>query len=87
MTLLRGGAFAQATNTMNFDRHYEDITDTEANFILDIYESIDALVYNGKPVTLIRLAYELGVSSEELSDYLPTIITILNKVEEQYEVR
>lgn len=72
---------------MNFDRHYEDITDTEANFILDIYESIDALVYNGKPVTLIRLAYELGVSSEELSDYLPTIITILNKVEEQYEVR
>ena len=73
---------------MNFDRHYEDITDTEANFILDIYEAIDALVYNGKPVTLIRLAYELGVSSEELSDYLPTIITILNKVEEQYaEVR
>ena len=72
---------------MNFDQHYEDITDTEANFILDIYESIDALVYNGKPVTLIRLAYELGVSSEELSDYLPTIITILNKVEEQYEVR
>jgi len=72
---------------MNFDQHYEDITDTEANFILDIYEAIDALVYNGKPVTLIRLAYELGVSSEELSDYLPTIITILNKVEEQYEVR
>jgi hypothetical protein len=72
---------------MNFDQHYEDITESEANFILDIYESIEALVYYSQPVTLVRLARELDVTSAELSDYLPTIITILNKVEEQYEVR
>lgn len=72
---------------MKFDQPYEDITETEANLIIDIYETIDALVYHSQPVTLVRLSYELGITSAELSDYLPTIITILNKVEEQYEVR
>ena len=72
---------------MKFDQPYEDITDTEANLIINIYETIDALVYHSQPVTLVRLSHELGIKSAELSDYLPTIITILNKVEEQYEVR
>jgi hypothetical protein len=72
---------------MKFDQAYEDITDTEANLIINIYETIDALVHHSQPVTLVRLSYELGITSAELSDYLPTIITILNKVEEQYEVR
>jgi len=72
---------------MNFEEYYEDITDTEANLLIDIYEAIDALVYHRQSVTLVRLAHELNISSAELSDYLPTIITILNKVEEYYEVR
>lgn len=72
---------------MKFDQAYEDITDTEANLIINIYETIDSLVHHSQPVTLVRLSYELGITSAELSDYLPTIITILNKVEEQYEVR
>lgn len=73
---------------MFFEEYYEDLTDGEANLILDIYRVIDVLVYNYEPVTLVRLGFELGINTQELSDYLPIIITILNKVEEQYaEVR
>ena len=73
---------------MLFEEHYEDLTDAEANLILDIYKVIDELVYFGEPVTLVRLGFELSINTQELSDYLPIIITILNKVEDQYaEVR
>lgn len=71
---------------MSFDNYYEDLTPDEADFILDIYEVIDRMVYNGYSVTLVGLGYELGVKPQELSDYLPTIIQILNKVEQEYEV-
>jgi len=73
---------------MILEEYYEDLSDDEANLILDIYHVIDALVYNNEPVTLVRLGYELDIKPQELSDYLPTIVTILNKVEEEYaEVR
>jgi hypothetical protein len=73
---------------MLFEEYYEDLTDGEANLILDIYRVIDLLVYNHEPVTLVRLGHELVIKTQELSDYLPIIITILNKVEDQYaEVR
>lgn len=70
------------------NQYYEDLTADEADFILDLYEVINRLVYNGYPVTLVRLAFELGVSTEELSDHLSIILTILNKVEKEYaEIR
>jgi hypothetical protein len=70
------------------NEYYEDLTEDEADFILDLYEVINRLVYNGYPVTLVRLAFELGVSTEELSDHLSVILIILNKVEQEYaEVR
>ena len=72
---------------MSFEQHYEELTPDEADFILDIYKVIDRMVLDGRPVTLVGLGYELGVNPQELSDYLPTIIQILNKVEEEYEVR
>ena len=72
---------------MFFQKYYEDLTSDEADFIIDIYNVVDRLVYNSEPVTLVRLGYELGVEPNELSDYLTIIITILNKVEEEYEVR
>jgi hypothetical protein len=78
---------ARPTN-MLFEEHYEDLTDAEANLILDIYRVIDELVYFGEPVTLVRLGFELGIRPDELSDYLAIIVTILNKVEEEYaEIR
>jgi len=72
---------------MSIDNYYQDLTPDEADFILDIYRVVNELVLNNYPVTLVRLGYELGVKTEELSDYLPIIITILNKVEQEYEVR
>lgn len=72
---------------MPTESYYEDLTSDEADFILDIYRVIDRMVYDGRPVTLVGLGYELGVNPQELSDYLPTIIQILNRVEEEYEVR
>lgn len=71
---------------MSFHNYYEDLTPDEADFILDIYEVVDRMVYNGEPVTLVGLGHRLGVKPQELSDYLPTIIQILNKVEQEYEV-
>jgi len=70
------------------ENYYEDLSADEADFILDIYRVIDSLVYYDQSVTLVRLGFELGVSPQELADYLPTIVTILTKVEEEYaEVR
>ena len=64
------------------ENYYEDLSADEADFILDIYRVIDALVYYDQSVTLVRLGFELGVSPQELADYLPTIVTILTKVED-----
>jgi hypothetical protein len=72
---------------MLFQDYYEDLTPDEADFILDIYKVIDRMVYLGEPVTLVGLGFRLGVKPQELSDHLPTITQILNKVEEEYEVR
>lgn len=67
---------------------YEDITNDEADFLLDLHEVIKRLVRNNYPITLVRLAHEMGVKTQELSDYLSIIITMLNKVEEEYaEIR
>lgn len=73
---------------MAFDDYYEELTSDEADFLLDLHNVIKRLVRDNYPVTLVRLAYELGVKTQELSDYLPIIITMLNKVEEEYaEIR
>jgi|32_taG_2_1085360.scaffolds.fasta_scaffold85101_2 hypothetical protein len=72
---------------MEIENYYEDLTNDEANFILDIYNAVERMVLDGRPVTLVGLGYDLGVRPDELADHLPTIIQILNKVEEEYEIR
>ena len=72
---------------MNLNEHYEEITDSEANFIIDLHDTIDELVRRDIPVTLVRLGFELVVSATELNDYVHLIISILDKVEEKYSVR
>ena len=86
MTPIRQIGFAHHID-MSLDQYYEELTNDEADFILDIYNVIERMVLNGRPITLVGLGYELGVKPQELSDHLPTIIQILNKVEEEYEVR
>jgi|TARA_R110000803_G_scaffold83072_1_gene149257 hypothetical protein len=73
---------------MLIEEKYEDLTNAEADLILDLYRVIDELVYIGHPVTLVRLGFELDIKPIELSDYLAVIVSILNKVEEEYaEIR
>jgi len=71
---------------MNFNDQYEQITDDEANFILDIHEAVDKLVRHDIPVTLVRLGFELNITPSELGDYIHIIVSILDKVEEKYSV-
>jgi hypothetical protein len=71
---------------MNLNDQYEQITDDEANFILDIHEAVDKLVRHDIPVTLVRLGFELNITPSELGDYIHIIVSILDKVEEKYSV-
>ena len=72
---------------MSINEYYEDITDSEANFLLELYDVIRKLVLLDIDVTLVRLGYELDTRPSELADYLPQILVILNKVEEGFEIR
>lgn len=72
---------------MSINEYYEDITDSEANFLLELYDVIRKLVLLDIDVTLVRLGYELDTRPSELADYLPQILVILNKVEEEFEIR
>jgi hypothetical protein len=72
---------------MNLNDYYEQITDSEANFILDLHEVIDRLVRNGIPVTLVRLGFELNIQPSELGDYIQLILSILDKVEERHSLQ
>lgn len=67
---------------MNLNEYYEEITSSEADFIIDLHRIIDYLVYHDVPVTLVRLGYELDITPSELSDYTSLILSILDKVEE-----
>ncbi len=72
---------------MSINEYYEDITDSEANFLLELYDVIRKLVLLDIDVTLVRLGHELDTRPSELADYLPQILVILNKVEEEFEIR
>lgn len=72
---------------MALNDYYEEITESEADFIIDLYETISILVRCGRPVTLVGIAHKLNIKPTELSDYLPQIVTILDKVEEEYQIQ
>lgn len=69
---------------MEINDFYEDITQGEADLILDLYEVIKKLVLSEQDVTLVRLGWELDIKPSELSDYIGTIVLILDKVEKEY---
>jgi hypothetical protein len=69
---------------MEINDFYEDITQGEADLILDLYEVIKKLVLSDQDVTLVRLGWELDIKPSELSDYIGTIVLILDKVEKEY---
>jgi hypothetical protein len=68
---------------MKIDEPYNQITDSEADFIISLYETIRWLVYGEQKITLVRLGYELNIKPSELSDYLFDIIRIVDRIEEE----
>tara|TARA_R110002153_G_scaffold238722_2_gene393071 strand:+ start:375 stop:620 length:246 start_codon:yes stop_codon:yes gene_type:complete len=56
------------------EHSYEQITDMETDFLLEIYEAITTIVNEGGKVSLLRLSKIVRVSPRELTDYLPEII-------------
>jgi len=68
---------------MKIDEPYNEITDSEADFIISLYETIRRLVLDEKKITLVRLGYELNIKPSELSDYLFDIVRIVDKIEEE----
>jgi len=72
---------------MDIDQPYNEITSTEADFIILLYEKIRELVFKEEKITLVRLGYELNISSAELSDYLFDIVKIVDHIEEEIRQR
>lgn len=72
---------------MKINDFYEDISSDEADLIIDLYEAIKRLVLQDIDVTLVRLGFELDIRPSELSDYIGTIIRILDLVEKEIEIQ
>ncbi len=68
---------------MKIDEPYNEITDSEADFIISLYETIRRLVLDENKITLVRLGYELNIKPSELSDYLFDIVRIVDRIEEE----
>ncbi len=68
---------------MKIDEPYNEITDSEADFIISLYETIRRLVLDENKITLVRLGYELDIKPSELSDYLFDIVRIVDRIEEE----
>ena len=72
---------------MKIDEPYTEITESEADFIIILYETIRRLVFEEHKITLVRLGYELNIQPSELSDYLFYIVRIVDKIEEEVRQR
>ena len=63
--------------------YYEIMTSEEADFIIDLYESIKYRFDNKQPITLVGIGKDLRIKPTELADYLPDILSILTKIEKE----
>jgi hypothetical protein len=57
----------------NEQQSYEQITETEADFLMELYDAIIVLVGSGSKVSLPRIADIVGVRPTELMDYIHEI--------------
>lgn len=65
------------------EEYYEIMTSDEADFIIALYECIKYRFDNKKPITLVGISKDLRIKPLELADYLPDILSILTKIEEE----
>lgn len=59
----------------------EEITESDASFILDIYDCVVKLTEAEKIVSLKSIGRMLKVSPEELYDFLPEILEMVNNLD------
>lgn len=72
---------------MEINQIYNEITSSEADFIIDLYEKIRELILADQKITLVRLGHELNIKTQELSDYLFEITRIVDHIEEEIRQR
>lgn len=65
------------------EQYTEFITESEANFIIDIYENVRDMVLTGQQVTLIGLSLRMQIKPRELYDHLQLIVDIVTSVEDE----
>jgi hypothetical protein len=61
----------------------EEITESDASFILDIYDCIVSLNKAEKIVSLKSISKMLKVSPEELYDFMPEILEMVKRTSEE----
>lgn len=61
----------------------EEITESDASFILDIYDCIVTLNKAEKIVSLKSISQMLKVSPEELYDFMPEILEMVKRTSEE----
>lgn len=61
----------------------ENITESDASFILDIYDCVVELTKNKRTVSLKNISRMLRVSPEELYDFMPEILEMVNRIDEE----
>lgn len=72
--------------SMDLNGKYEELTSSEADLIIDLYELISEYVRHSRPVTLVSLSRELDIPTSDLLDYLPLIVRIEYQVEKELEI-
>tara|TARA_R110000787_G_scaffold198074_1_gene309297 strand:+ start:39249 stop:39497 length:249 start_codon:yes stop_codon:yes gene_type:complete len=61
---------------------YEQITDMETDFLMELYEAVNLIVREGGKVSLMRMSTIVRVTPKELMDYLPEIIEMERQLTE-----
>jgi len=55
------------------EHSYEQLTDMETDFLMELYNAVIKLASNGDKISLVNISKIVRVSPSELMDYLPQI--------------
>jgi hypothetical protein len=61
----------------------EEISDIDADFIVEIYNAVVSLKNKKKPVTISSIAKAMKIRNTDLLDFLPEITQIVYRVEQE----
>jgi hypothetical protein len=60
---------------------YEEITNMETEFLLQLYGAVTSLVIDRQKVSLLNISKIVKVSTKELMDYLPEITEMQRQID------